>query len=124
LIIFYTGWSWLDPVMSLAIVAVITAGTWGLLRKSINLAMDAVPEGIDAGAVRDYLASVPGVEAIHDLHIWGMSTTESALTAHLVRPQADGDEDTLLAQVARELHDKFAIEHSTIQIERNAIACR
>jgi cobalt-zinc-cadmium efflux system protein len=117
-----TGWRWLDPAVSLAIVAVITAGTWGLLRKSVNLAIDAVPEGIDPKAVKDYLSALPGVTAVHDLHIWAMSTTESALTAHLVKPDVD-DEDALLTRAARELHDRFGIEHPTIQIERRHDGC-
>jgi len=117
IIIWYTGRYWIDPVVSLLIVAVITVGTWGLLRRSVDLALDAVPEGIDPAAVRDYLAGLPGVSAIHDLHIWAMSTTEAALTAHLVRPQAT-DDDQFLHATARALHDRFAIEHVTIQVER------
>lgn len=113
------GWVWLDPVVSLLIALVITVGTWGLLRESLNLAMDAVPEGINPAAVEAYLASLPGVAAVHDLHIWGMSTTHAALTAHLVRPDAN-IEDGLLARASRELHERFGIEHSTIQIERGA----
>jgi cobalt-zinc-cadmium efflux system protein len=119
----YTGWLWIDPVVSLVIVAVIAWGTWGLLRKSLNLAMDVVPEHIDPSAVKEYLTSLPGVTAVHDLHIWGMSTTEAALTAHMVKPVA-GDEDDLLARAAEELHQRFGIEHATIQIERNDNQCR
>ena len=118
-----TGWAWLDPVTSLMIVAVIMWSTWGLLRKSVNLAMDAVPEGIDPASVMGYLAQLPGVIAVHDLHIWGMSTTETALTAHLVKPNA-ADEDDLLTGAAKELHDRFGIEHATIQIERADGHCR
>jgi cobalt-zinc-cadmium efflux system protein len=112
----FTGWAWLDPVTSLAVVAVIMGGTWGLLRKSVNLAMDAVPEHIDPDEVRAYLAGLPGVTAVHDLHIWGMSTTEAALTCHLVRPQ--GSDDALLMRAAKELHDRFEIEHVTLQVEQ------
>ncbi|MGN6507528.1 MAG: cation diffusion facilitator family transporter [Tepidisphaeraceae bacterium] len=112
----YTGWLWLDPVISLAIAAVITYGTWGLLVESLNLAVDGVPRGIDPEKVTHYLQALPGVEAVHDLHIWGMSTTEAALTVHLVKPDATLD-DALLARIRRELHDRFAIEHTTIQFE-------
>ncbi len=113
-----TGWLWLDPVVSLAIAAVITIGTWGLLRDSVNLALDAVPEGITPAEVQTYLAQLPGVVAVHDLHIWGMSTTEVALTAHLVKPDIE-NEDVLLGKVTSELHDRFGIEHATIQLERD-----
>ena len=115
--IIFTGWQWLDPTVSLVIVAVILLGTWGLLRDSVNLALDAVPEGIDAEAVTAYLAALPGVAEVHDLHIWGMSTTETALTAHLVIPGIR-DGDALLARVCAELHDRFGIEHATVQVER------
>jgi len=116
LTILFTGWQWLDPTVSLLIAAVIFIGTWGLLRDSVNLALDAVPEGIDTAAVAAYLAALPGVTEVHDLHIWAMSTTETALTAHLVIP--DGrDDDALLARVCAELHDRFGIEHTTVQIE-------
>jgi len=107
---------WLDPAVSLVISALIVAGTWGLLRDSINLALDAVPEGIDEGAVRDYLSRLPAVVEVHDLHIWAMSTTETALTAHLVMPGAVAD-DGLLARAGQELHDRFGIEHVTLQVE-------
>lgn len=112
-----TGWRWLDPAVSLGIAVVITAGTWGLLRDSVNLALDAVPEEIDPVAVQAFLTGIAGVTALHDLHIWGMSTTHSALTAHLVKPSVE-DEDAFLAKVCRELHDRFGIEHATLQIER------
>jgi cobalt-zinc-cadmium efflux system protein len=125
LVIRRTGWAWIDPVVSLAIVVAITIGTWRLLRKSFNLAMDAVPEGIDPHAVRAYLASCPGVREVHDLHIWAMSTTEAALTAHLIKPEMAEDEDAFLAEVGKQLHDRFGIEHPTIQIERgNGAVCR
>lgn len=115
-IILYTGWVWLDPLVSLVIVAVIVWGTWSLLRDSVNLALDAVPEGIDVPEVKQYLQSLPNVNEVHDLHIWAMSTTETALTAHLVcnTPQCD---DTLLERASHELHDKFNIEHITLQFE-------
>lgn len=111
-----TGWLWFDPVVSLIIVAVIVVGTWNLLRDSVNLALDAVPEGIDALAVRTYLAELPGVVEVHDLHIWAMSTTETALTAHLVMLTGNPG-DAFLSRIAMELHDKFGIEHPTIQVE-------
>jgi cobalt-zinc-cadmium efflux system protein len=111
-----TGWLWLDPAISFAIVVVILIGTWGLLRDSVNLAMDAVPEGIDEKEVEGYLCAIPGVTGVHDLHIWGMSTTDVALTAHLVKPDGKSD-DALLAEAARALHDRFGIEHATLQLE-------
>ena len=113
----FTGWQWLDPVTSLAISVAIFAGTWGLLRDSLNLAVDAVPRGIVPEEVERYLLNLPGVATCHDLHIWGMSTTESALTAHLVAPQG-ADNDAFLHQIAHGLHEHFGIVHSTIQIER------
>ena len=112
----YTGWRWLDPVVSLAIAVVIAVGTWDLLRESLDLAMDAVPDRIDPNAVEAYLASLPGVTAFHDLHIWGMSTTEAALTVHLVKPDAAID-DALLARIKKDLHEKFSINHTTVQFE-------
>jgi cobalt-zinc-cadmium efflux system protein len=124
-LIWWTGRAWLDPVVSVTIVAAIAAGTWGLLRRSLDLAMDAVPEGIDPVQVRAYLAALPGVTAVHDLHVWAMSTSEPALTAHVVRPN-ESDDDEFLANAARGLHDRFGIEHVTIQVERgsNAVRCR
>lgn len=115
--ILLTGWRWLDPVTSLAIVAIVFVGTWGLLRDSLNLALDAVPEAIDAADVQAYLEDLPAVTGVHDLHIWAMSTTETALTAHLVVP-AERNDDALIARASRELHDRFGIEHSTLQVER------
>lgn len=114
-----TGWLWLDPAISLMIVAVIFVGTWGLLRDSVNLAMDAVPEGVDPAAVQGYLARLPGITEVHDLHIWGMSTTDVALTAHLVKPDAE-TEDGFLMTTCRGLHDHFGIEHATLQIEHGS----
>lgn len=111
-----TGWSWLDPAVSLAIVVVITIGTWSLLRQSVDLAMDAVPAHIDPEQVEAYLAGLPGVVAVHDLHIWGMSTTEVALTVHLVKPDARL-EDSLLVQIQCDLHARFGIDHTTVQFE-------
>ncbi|HEX5502947.1 MAG TPA: cation diffusion facilitator family transporter [Thermomicrobiales bacterium] len=123
-VVLLTGWDWLDPAVSLAIVAVILVGTWGLLRDSLNLALDAVPAEIDTAAVRAYLAGLPRVADVHDLHIWAMSTTETALTAHLVLPDTTPD-DALLAHIGDALHERFGIEHATIQVESGdaAFAC-
>ncbi len=109
-----TGWLWLDPVTSLVIVAVITWGTWGLLRQSVDLAMDAVPPGLDRPAIQAALAALPGVVEVHDLHIWGLSTTSTALTAHLVAEQA---EPTLVGRACLLLRDRFGIDHATLQVE-------
>jgi cobalt-zinc-cadmium efflux system protein len=111
-----TGWLWFDPVVSLIIVAVVVVGTWQLLKDSVNLALDAVPEGIEPMLVRTYLAELPGVAQVHDLHIWAMSTTETALTAHLVMPTGFPG-DAFLAQTCKQLHDHFGIEHATLQVE-------
>lgn len=116
LVMLRTGWLWLDPAVSLAIVVVIAIGTWGLLRDSWQLALDAVPAKVDRDAVAGYLASVPGVAGIHDLHIWPLSTTSVALTAHLVKPDAVID-DTLLQGLSVALRERFGIDHATIQIE-------
>ena len=115
--IIITGWQWLDSAVSLLIVAIIFIGTWGLLKDSFNLALDAVPRHIDTREVRDYLTNLPGVSQVHDVHIWGMSTTEVALTAHLVK-QGTEDDDSLIAKMKKELHSRFAIDHITIQWER------
>jgi cobalt-zinc-cadmium efflux system protein len=110
------GWQWLDPVISLVIVAAIVWGTWDLLRESLDLATDAVPRSIDPGAVSAWLGGLPGVTRIHDLHIWAMSTTENALTVHLVMP--DGGDDHFLHELTEGLEDRFGIGHSTVQVER------
>jgi cobalt-zinc-cadmium efflux system protein len=124
-LILLTGWLWLDPLASLGIGIVIVVTTWGLLRESIDLAMDAVPGGVAHDDVQDYLASVPGVLEVHDLHIWGLSTTQTALTAHLVFTDASA-ENRLLHDVTAELRDRFGIGHATLQIETDADAelCR
>jgi cobalt-zinc-cadmium efflux system protein len=133
-----TGWNWLDPVVSLGIVAVILVGTWGLLRDSVQLSLDAVPKGIDLEEVDAWLRAQPGVEDLHDLHVWAMSTTQTALTAHLVMPAtgpglpaaaalqtaaAAGDHDPLVA-ISCGLQERFGIGHTTIQVEAGAAACR
>jgi cobalt-zinc-cadmium efflux system protein len=116
-IILKTGKVWVDPTVSLLIVAVITWSTWGLLRDSMRLALHAAPAEIDVDEVRAFLAALPGVERVLDLHIWAMSTTETALTAHLQMP-GTADHDQFLQQTARILHDKFDIDHTTLQIEQ------
>lgn len=113
---YFTGWLWLDPVVSLAIAVVIGISTWGLLSESLNLALDAVPANIEPEKVEAYLASLPGIKEVHDLHIWAMSSTEVALTVHLVKPDAMID-DALLEQINNELREKFSIQHTTVQFE-------
>jgi cobalt-zinc-cadmium efflux system protein len=112
-----TGWFWLDPVLSLVIVGVVVCGTWGLLRESMELALNAVPAHIDIDLIDAYLRSLPGVTEIHDLHVWGMSTTESALTVHLVVPEGYPGDD-FMDDVARTLDSRFHIRHSTLQTEQ------
>jgi cobalt-zinc-cadmium efflux system protein len=118
-VILFTGWMWLDPLVSLIIAAVIVWGTWGLLRDSLAMSVDAVPGNIDPQVVRQYLASCAGVSEVHDLHIWSMSTTEIALTAHLVLP-AGHPGDEFLACAANDLRQHFGIGHTTLQIEISA----
>ncbi len=116
MLVLLTGRSWIDPVTSLIICAVIALGSWGLLRDSVKMGLLGVPEGIDEGKVRAFLAAQTGVAAVHDLHIWPMSTTETALTAHLEMPNtAPGD--AFLSELAHELEHDFGIKHVTIQIE-------
>jgi cobalt-zinc-cadmium efflux system protein len=124
-VILATGWQWVDPLVSLGIVAVIVWGTWSLFAESLNLALDAAPAGVDVAAIRSYLRALPGVSDLHDLHVWAMSTTETALTAHLIIP-AVGSHDALLQRTATELQQRFGIGHATIQIESGADAgaCR
>ena len=111
------GWLWLDPAISLVIVAVIVVGTWNVLTESLDMAFDAVPKGVDPHDVREYLQTLPGVSGIHDLHIWAMSTTETAMTAHLVMPEGHQD-DHFLRDVAEALEHRFRINHTTLQVER------
>jgi cobalt-zinc-cadmium efflux system protein len=115
-VIWLTNWLWLDPLVSLMVSVVIVFGTWRLLKSAIGLALDAVPEGLDAAAVRTHLLALPGVAGLHDLHIWGMSTTETALTCHLIMPNGHPG-DTVLNEMAQQLHHRFGIQHATIQIE-------
>ncbi len=112
----FTGWNWVDPAVSVAVVALIVWSTWGLLRESLDLALDAAPKHIDVAAVRDALAGLPGVIAVHDLHVWAMSAERTALTAHLVRPE--GGDDAFLADASAALEQRFRIDHVTLQVER------
>jgi cobalt-zinc-cadmium efflux system protein len=121
LAIMITGWNWLDPIASLTINAVIVWGTWGLLRDSVAMMLDLVPANVDAKAVRGFLEQQNGVTAVHDLHIWPLSTTRIALTVHLEMPNGRGD--AFLHDLCQCLRDQFGIEHSTIQIEQDAKAC-
>ena len=122
----YTGWTWLDPVTSIAIALVIIAGTWSLFRQSLHLLFDGVPEHVDLAAVDAWLREQPGVVDVHDLHVWAMSTTGIALTVHLVMPAGHPGDDEL-ARVADELHRRFAVDHPTLQIDlaaqRHGCAC-
>lgn len=120
--ILLTGLVWIDAAVSLAIVAVIGAGTWGLARDSVAMGLLAAPANIDLGEVRRHLAGLDGVAAVHDLHVWPMSTTETALTAHLVMPQRPAS-DTFLHDVAASLRARFGVNHATIQIESGETAC-
>jgi cobalt-zinc-cadmium efflux system protein len=120
--IMLTGWQWLDPVASLLIAAVILWGTWGVLRESIRLTLNAAPREIDPHDVRQYLAGLPQVAGVHDLHIWAMSTKETALSCHLVTPQGHPGDD-FLKHVAHELDHRYEICHSTIQIELAPEGC-
>ena len=122
LVIMVTGWLWLGPAISLAIAAVVFWSGWGLARDSVNLALDGVPRGIELAKVKDYLGGLDGVIEVHDLHIWAMSTNETALTAHLVRP--GGSNDAFLHGVCEELAHRFNIHHATLQIEAAAEVCK
>jgi cobalt-zinc-cadmium efflux system protein len=120
-----TSWNWLDPLASLVIAVLIVWGTWGVLREAIAMSLDAVPRGVDVARVETYLRGLPGVSEVHDLHIWAMSTTETAMTVHLVRPGA-GLDDHLLHDVCHELERRFGISHATLQVEAGDTghACR
>lgn len=120
LVIAATGWNILDPVISIAIAFIILLSGWGLLKDSLHLTMAGVPAQIDAETVLEYLTGLPGVQCVHDLHIWAASTTENILTAHLVMQDGGGDE--FLHQTAEGLHHDFNIHHTTLQIERSDIS--
>jgi cobalt-zinc-cadmium efflux system protein len=122
LVIMSTGWQWVDPAISLCIAAVVLVSGWGLARDSVNLALDGVPKGIGLAEVKDYLGQLDGVTEVHDLHVWAMSTNETALTAHLVRP--GGYDDAFLHHVCEELSHRFNIHHATLQIEAGSDVCR
>ncbi len=121
-IIWRTGFGLIDPVFSLLICVVIIWGTWGLLKDSVHLALQGTPRNISHSDVLQFLKGLPGVTEVHDLHIWAMSTTEAALTAHIVAPNVP-DTDALLSDATHELHEQFGIEHTTIQVERNWHDC-
>lgn len=120
--IYFTGWHWPDPAASLIVSALIVWSAWGLLSESFRLSLDAVPDAIDHAKVEDYLRALPGVTEVHDLHIWPMSTTETALTVHLVRP-GSGHDDAFLGQAVDELACRFDIHHATIQVEQGERSC-
>jgi cobalt-zinc-cadmium efflux system protein len=120
-VILLTGWFWVDPAVSLAVNAVIVWGTWGLLRDSLNMALDAVPENINVSGVKNYLATLPGITNVHHLHIWPLSTTETALTVHLVKSD-NSPSDELIKRVNSGLKRRFGINHATIQFERTCVA--
>ncbi|MBU6206661.1 MAG: cation diffusion facilitator family transporter [Alphaproteobacteria bacterium] len=117
-LIWWSGAKWIDPLVSLGVCALILRGTWGLLVETMDMAMDAVPAGVDMAKLRTFLAALPGVDAVHDLHVWAMSTTENALTAHLVRPA--GSDDAFLDALTHKIEHDFGIGHVTIQIEHSA----
>jgi cobalt-zinc-cadmium efflux system protein len=116
LVILFTNWTWLDPVMSLVVVAVIVYGTWGLARDSLRLALDAVPPGVDVQRIRDYLEAQPGVTDVHDLHVWALSTTGNALSAHLVMP-AGHPGDVAVDGIVATLRERFSMHHATLQVD-------
>lgn len=113
----WQAWAWIDPVMSLIIAAVVVAGTWSLFRQSLHLLFDGVPEGIDVPEVRAAVLAVPGVAGVHDLHVWGMATSETALTAHLVLTDMQVDRDASLVAATHEIREHFTIRHVTLQLE-------
>lgn len=119
-LILLTGWRWVDPAVSLIVSAIIVWGTWGTLRESLDMVLHAVPAGIDPDKVRAFLAGQPGVDTLHDLHIWPTSTTETALTAHLVMP-AGHPGDEVLAELCHALRDRFRIGHATFQVETGGV---
>lgn len=116
-VISLTGLYWIDPAVSMVIIAIILAGAWGLLRDASNLALDAAPRQMNLSVIQDFLEARAGVTEVHDLHVWAMSTTENALTAHMVRP-SEGDDDAFLNALCHDLQHRFGISHVTVQIER------
>jgi cobalt-zinc-cadmium efflux system protein len=121
-VIMATGWLWVDPAISLCIAAVVLASGWGLARDSVNLALDGVPKNIELAEVRDFLGRLDGVTEVHDLHVWAMSTNETALTAHLVRP--GGYDDSFLHLACEQLSHRFNIHHATLQVEAGSDVCK
>jgi len=121
-LVLLTGATWIDPAASIILVLVILWGTWGLLRDATDMAMDAAPRSINVKAVRDYLAKQPGVAEVHDLHVWAMGASSSAMTAHLVMPEVT-DNDAFLQGLCRTMDRRFHIEHATFQIERRGFNC-
>jgi len=119
----WQGWAWIDPVMSLAIAVIIVVGTWNLFKQSLHLMFDGVPEGVDLAAVRTLLLSLPGVGEVHDLHVWAMGTSETALTAHVVLKDQGTDASAVLHEAEHELHEHFEIRHITLQLESAASCC-
>jgi cobalt-zinc-cadmium efflux system protein len=117
-----THWNWIDPVISLVVAGAIVAATWSLLTKSVAMAMNAVPEGLDTVEITAALAAIPGVISVHDLHVWPVSTTDTALTAHLVRGDISND-SRLLAAAQHQLEDLFGIQHATLQLETANFDC-
>jgi len=122
LVTILTGWLWIDPLVSIGIAAVVLISGWDLARDSVNLALDAVPRDIALPEVRDYLVALDGVSEVHDLHVWAMSTNETALTAHLVCP--GGSDDAFLHRICAELSRRFKIQHATLQVEADSGACK
>jgi cobalt-zinc-cadmium efflux system protein len=118
----WQGWALVDPIMSLAIALIIVAGTWNLFKQSTHLLFDGVPEGIDVAAVRQLLLGLPGVRDVHDLHVWAMGTSQTALTAHLVLQEQGVDSGAVLREAEHELHEHFDIRHATLQLESPAYA--
>ena len=123
LVIMATGWLWVDPALSLVIVMIIFIGAFGLLKESFHLALQGVPANINLDEVYQFLIGLPGVQAVHDLHIWALSTNQIALTAHLVKPDSDQD-DLVISQAAHHLEHHFGIGHTTIQWERESLHCQ
>ena len=118
-VILLTGWAVIDALVSLGIVAVVLISTWGLLKDSVNLALDAAPNGVEVAEVREAFLALPGVSAVHDLHIWGLSTTDTALTAHLVHDRPDAD--ALLIEAQGVARSRFGVSHTTFQLESGAL---